>query len=652
MTITDPQRTAIRAPGNVLVLAGAGAGKTSTLVERCLYHVLHPQDPVSVEEMLIVTFTDASAAEVRKRLRERLESACGQPESDLTQQLEREIARLETAHISTLHSFCLHLVRQHFHELGLDPSLAVLRQEQAALLMGTAWDAIMEKHFQAATKDAERARELIEVYGAGEEEQIRALVFKLHDYAQTLPDPRQWFAQQVAAFQEITPRLWRTWLNQALIEWCEKWGPVLERLGENRFAVQFCARVKTAHAANASGLTALFADLASAIDPLPHGLARDRDAIQDFFDEAAFLHSLLVAEGAPDPLGEDWAWVRGQLETLLRLTEGFSVEYARLKRDHASLDFHDLEQFALELLLGKERKAPTPIALDCRRKFKLIFVDEYQDINAAQDAILRALAREGAEANRFLVGDVKQSIYRFRLADPAIFQAYHARWRENSPEGKVIPLSDNFRSAAPILDFVNALFSPLMRQELGGVAYDANAQLRPGKSDRPHPKDPCVEVCLRLTEKRESAEDDPEENATDAELEARMVARRLRQLRESGRHIWDPKQQRTRVAEWSDMAVLLRAPATRAEIYLKEFARAGLPLEAARGGLYDSAEVSDLLSLLQLLDNPLQDVPLLAVLRSPLVGLSLDELAYIRAEHRDGFFLGGPQQMARGSKGR
>jgi ATP-dependent helicase/nuclease subunit A len=638
MIITDSQREAIKASGNVLVLAGAGSGKTSTLVERCLHYLLHPQHPVSVEEMLIVTFTDAAAAEVRKRLRERLERARGNAEAAIALRLERETALLESAPISTLHSFCLRLVREHFEVLGLDPSVAVFREEQAAMFMEAALDVIMEKHFQAATKDAERVQELVEAYAGRDEGRIRAVVVKLHNYAQTLANPAEWFAQQIAPLQEGTPRLWREWLKEALIGWCGKWGPVLERLSENRFATQFCARVQAARAANPKEFGALLKDVSRAIDPVPHGLAGDRDVIQDFFDEAAFLESLLGTSAASDPLSEDWDWVRGHMQTLLRLTEEFSHEYSRLKREHASLDFHDLEQFALDLLMGQDRTATTPIALACRRKFKLVLVDEYQDINAAQDTILRAIARDGADANRFLVGDVKQSIYRFRLADPTIFQTYHERWRHSSGQGQVIPLSDNFRSAAPILDFVNALFSGLMRQEIGGVEYDSDARLRAGKSERPHGKDACVELHLRLTEKREPAEEEPEENATDTELEARMVARRLRELRESGHKIWDRQAIKKRAAEWRDMVVLLRSPAHRVDVYLKEFARTGVPLEAARGGLYDSSEVRDLLSLLQILDNPLQDVPLLAVLRSPLVAISLDELAWIRADHPDGLF--------------
>jgi ATP-dependent helicase/nuclease subunit A len=638
MIITDNQRRAIETSGNMLVMAGAGSGKTSTLVERCLHHVLHGERPVSLTEMLIVTFTEAAATEVRGRIAERLEGerANGDPVAAL--RLERQLALIESAHISTLHSFCLHLVREHFQELGLDPAMAVLREEQAAMFMQMTMDRVMERHFEGATKDAQRIYELIEAYAAGDEEKIRALVLRLHKYTQTLAKPAAWLSEQLAALQREQPTLWREWLNAALIDWCDDWTPTLERLTKNSFANQFLARVKAARGTGSKQFAALFADIAASINPVPKGYAPHRDEIADFFEEAAFLGTLLPQTGKPDPLAEDWDWVRRHVEALLRLTQEFAGEYARLKRDHASLDFHDLEQFALDLLTGKERTGLTPVALACRRKFKLIFVDEYQDINAAQDAILQALARENAEGNRFLVGDVKQSIYRFRLADPAIFQNYLAQWRRDSSQGRVIALSDNFRSPPALLDFVNAVFDSLMKKDLGGVEYDADARLRPGASDRPKPSKPSVEVHLRLTEKQQVIYDEEEENVTEAERDARLVAQRLRELHTSAHQIWDRNEKKMRAVAWSDMVVLLRSPRGRADTYSKEFSRAGIPLQSERGGLYDNAEVSDLLSLLQLLDNPLQDVPLLAVLRSPLVGLSLDDLALIRADVPRGLF--------------
>ncbi len=291
-----------------------------------------------------------------------------------------------------------------------------------------------------------------------------------------------------------------------------------------------------------------------------------------------------------------------------------------------------------------------------RQKIRFVFVDEYQDINAAQDKIIQALSRDqlgvppsgGTQSrppeggtpnmgNRFLVGDVKQSIYRFRLADPKIFRDYAQSWRGEN--GQVIPLTENFRSRESLLGFVNSVFELLMREEVGGVEYDAEARLQFGAPEQraalslarnPAPR---AELLLRFKGGRDDnpADDDSGDSELaeleEVEKEARLVAHRLRELVAQGHKIWDEEKRAERAVEWRDMAVLLRAPANKAEAYAKEFERAGVPLVVERGGFYDSTEIADLLSLLKLLDNPLQDVPAIAVLRSPLVGLSLDELA-------------------------
>ncbi len=325
---------------------------------------------------------------------------------------------------------------------------------------------------------------------------------------------------------------------------------------------------------------------------------------------------------------------------MLRLTQNFSARFAARKRDDGVLDFHDLEQFALKLLWDFAADQPTPAAGRWRRKIRFVFVDEYQDINAAQDKIIQALSRDGAEANRFLVGDVKQSIYRFRLADPKIFRDYAQNWRGEN--GQTVPLAENFRSRETLLNFVNSVFEPLMREEIGGVRYDAGARLQFGAPRRRAglgaAKDaaPRAELLLRLKKGRPDTDagdaPGPDELADlpDTEKEARLLARRLKQLEAGNHEIWDADKKCFRPAGWRDMAVLMRAPSGKAEIYAKEFQRAGVPLVVERGGFYDGGEIMDLLALLQLLDNPLQDVPAIAVLRSPLVGLSLDELAQVR----------------------
>ena len=333
--------------------------------------------------------------------------------------------------------------------------------------------------------------------------------------------------------------------------------------------------------------------------------------------------------------------MKPQVNALLRLAQQFTEQFSKAKRDKGVLDFHDLEQFALELLWDKKQKSPTHAAEQWRKQFELVLVDEYQDINAAQDAILKSFAREGEHANRFLVGDVKQSIYRFRLANPHIFLDHEERWK-TAPVSQVISLSDNFRSHEAILNFVNPLFAALMKKQVGGVTYDDAAKLgfgdRMGRTNLTVTADPGlrVELHLRITGEAEDEADSALEGLSDTEKEARLIARRLLDLKTESYPVW--KEGKQQPVQWNDMVILLRSPRNKAEAFAKEFGRMNIPLTTARGGFYETLEVTDVLNLLKLLDNPLQDLPLLAVLRSPLVGLSLDELAAVRVAQRNAPF--------------
>jgi ATP-dependent helicase/nuclease subunit A len=545
------------------------------------------------------------------------------------------LALLETAPISTLHSFCFQLVSQHFYQLGLDPKLAVLSSEESHVLARRTLDALLEEVYNS-DKPADLAiQRLIQAQGGDWDQPVRDLIGRLHRYAQTLRDPAAWFAAQTAGFQSQEPEQWRAWLMAELKNWRRSWLTLLQRQPADNENAARCAAVLARFEDNAA--RAQYAAALASINELdqtwPRPKARWRDPIKDFFEEAEFLFSVSAMENESDPLAEDWNIARSSMLALLEAARRFGEAFAQAKRNVGGLDFQDLEQFALRLLW--EGGGPSAIARQWRQKLRLIFVDEFQDINGAQEAIILALAREGAEANRFLVGDVKQSIYRFRLADPRIFVKYNTQWAAAGAGGRVLGLSDNFRSHEGILAFVNALFAPLMRQSIGGVDYDDAARLRSGISSHLshsfHP--PPVELLLRrLGESR----DEDEEGASDAEKEARLVGRRLAELRAANTPILDAGQ--TRPMTWSDMVILLRAPRHKTAAYAKEFSRLGIPLAAARGGFYDSAEARDLLAALQLLDNPLQDLPLLTVLRSPLAGLTAGELAAIRVAHPRGRF--------------
>jgi ATP-dependent helicase/nuclease subunit A len=650
-TLTAEQQLAVETDGDVLVVAGAGTGKTRTLVERCLTRIGHPEQPLALERMLVVTFTEAAAAELRKRIRTRLEAWLGERPGDpwLTEQL----ALLESARISTLHGFCLQLVRDHFHRLGIDPEVTVLSEEQAALVARESLDQLLRRQYRGEIGSAEALQQLVLDHGRGWDEPVRQMILRLHRHTRTLRDPSAWFEREQARLRQERPGHWHPWLASGFDQWRSEW---LEALAEIDSPPALTCRARLEQSSNATDREARVDTLRAILEvdrpeAWPKGQkGRLRPPLAPLFAEAAFLESLAETgeNEESDPLTQDWAWLREPMRVLLDLARRFGEDFSAAKRALGTLDFSDLEQFALELLWDRGNDRQTPLADLLRRQFDLVFVDEYQDINEAQDTILRAVSREGTAANRFLVGDVKQSIYRFRLADPRIFQAYMAAWNQAGDPRHVRHLADNFRSHEQILDFVNRLFSGLMQPAMGGVAYDPPQHLRFGAPERrpalrTRPNDPPrVELHLLTTHDASTADSDQDPDATDsqpqAEREAEVIGRRLHRLHADGFPVWDSTEERTRAVRWQDMAILLRSPGGRAEAYAKVFERLRIPLQLARGGFFESTEITDLLCLLQVLDNPLQDLPLLTVLRAPWVALTPDQLANVRLSSRTSYY--------------
>jgi ATP-dependent helicase/nuclease subunit A len=639
MSFTEAQQRAIDAKGNTLVMAGAGTGKTKTLTARCMRFLLEAD--VTLDQILMVTFTEAAAAEMRRRIRQQLEEEL---EKDPTNsRLNEQVVLLDSAHICTLHSFCLKLIREHFYELALDPQLAVLAEQQSKLLAAETLDEIFAHHYAGGSEDSPAVLNLIQLQPRAKEQPLRELILELHEYTQTRPDPEKWFQGQLELFSQEKPEQWQCWLLEGLKDWAELSLPLLKNQDAENIVAHACARLlenlpqKLTREAAAQTVQ-LIHEQDEAWPPRKKTVFRK--PLESFFKDAGFLHTLLHVDKT-DPLAEDWEWVRSHMLTLLKLALEFEHAFSAVKRDSAAVDFHDLEQFSLRLLWDGKTNSPTVLAQEWRSRLKLVFVDEYQDINEAQDRILTALGSDGEKANRFLVGDVKQSIYRFRQAAPHIFQGYAERWRRQGGEGTTIPLSHNFRSHQAVLNFINPLFRELMRQEVGGVEFDKDAELQFGNPegraayciDDQNPG-PRVEVHLRLKERGTSSGDENLDDLSDSEREARIVAERIQSLVGSGTLLWDQEEGCHRPVSYADIVILMRSPRSKVESYAKEFARLNLPLQASRSGFFESIEVHDMLNLLQLLDNPLQDIPAIAVLRSPLVGLSINELAEIRMAKR------------------
>ncbi len=664
---TPQQQAAITATGGVLLSAGAGTGKTATLIARCLRLIL--EEGVNVDELLVVTFTNAAAEEMKQRLREALQARlAGQPEDA---RLRQQVLLLEGAHISTIHSFCFELLRAHFAELQLDPGVVVLEESITRPLEKT-----IARQVVLHAIDQPAVRQLAQLYCRDSGEQLAEQIRKVYQFYVKQPQAETCLANERQRWEQTTPEDWQAQREEIIKAWLLEWQKpaawqipqILEALpsvkgygGQSPTAAglrrieeqlpEFGRQLAALSEASSFDEAAAAFDLArqlSGSDFWVRGTGNKRGLLKPFFEEAAELAAWLPSADG-DPLQVDWERVRQPMQTLLELTQDFAREFSEAKRALGGVDFSDLEQLALQLL---EKEAP--IAAAWRQRFKHVLVDECQDINAAQDALLQRLSRRGDQTNLFMVGDVKQSIYRFRLAAPELFQGYTRDW-QNQPHHQVLALNENFRSRAALLDFVNDLFHSLLASGWGGMSYGEDDRLHFGQpeGDRSplahHPPEGCgpehawadadcrvelhlVQPAAEGGEEKEGADsgDDDWGDLLALEQEARVVAGRLRELMDGRHQVWDKRERRFREMRWSDVGLLLRAVRGRAGAFLREFRRQHIPLVAEQGDFLDTLEAQDLIALLRVLDNPRQDIPLFALLRSPLVGLSLDEMVAVR----------------------
>lgn len=686
MSWTDRQRRAIDAVGrDILVSAGAGSGKTAVLAERCAHLVSEADPRCDVDRLLVVTFTEAAAEEMRARigraLRERMKHGRG------GHRLREQLARLDLASVSTLHAFCLRTLRRHFAAAELDPAATVLDAADAVTLRDETLRTLFDDLTVADTEKARAFDEFRHQYGHGQDERIRELVLSVSEFLGSLPDPEAWRRRVLARY--VSPAAGR--LSD---EWREARREMLvDLLEEPHYALE-CVRQQFATAPAAKAWVAYADELATVIEAWLAKLGRGGPAeVENVCAEmAAFkpnraptrskeikalpAEELACFDSASEAVGaargslkkviasearyseQDWAEglarVAPHVAHLLWLAEKFDERYTAAKAALRVLDFPDLERRMLRLL----RESPET-ARRLRDQFEHILVDEYQDINPIQDELLRLISRDAdphRPGNLFRVGDVKQSIYRFRLAEPELFVRIHDAFRDepSGREGLRVALPDNFRSQPGVLEVTNRIMARLMTRDLGGVPYDDDARLRPGvQPDAPVAEWPAME--LHLLERMPSARiesdegedadpgDEPAADRVELELierEAVIIGERLLQRRREQPEL-----------RWSDVAILMRSPKAQAGQAARVLGRMGIPAVADRsGGLFESREVCDVLALLAILDNAQQDIPLAAILRSslcaapasggvPSLPLSDAELAAIRIEQPRGPFF-------------
>lgn len=680
-TWTNEQLEAIRTGGmGLLVSAAAGSGKTSVLSERCAHLVCSADDRCHVNQLLVVTFTEAAAAEMKTRIEQAIRArAAGSDDPHLLRQLKV----VEHAQVSTLHSFCQRLIRQHFHKVDLDPDFVILDGDEALLLR----DDVVRQLFADRYESAQPAfQAFIDAYGAGQDDQLMQQVVRTHELLCSLVQPEQWLAtarSQIAQAAELPLEqsdLGKTFLvtiRQRLRGVVDEAAAAIGEMPAT--AGKYVDYLNTLGGIAENWLTTLESNgydaMAEAVrslekfPPLPtvkgEGAAKVLvQRVQGMLKDDALRHNLRYSS-------DDWrktmAAIQPHADVFLSLVEDFGEQYRQAKRAARGIDFSDLERIALDLLCeDRATLRPSDVARSCHRAYRHVLVDEYQDINEVQDAILRLTSTECLDgqcvSNLFCVGDVKQSIYRFRLAEPMRFLDRETRYRDAAAKEsvRVIDLTSNFRSRKPLLDAINAVFKRLMSAEAAEIEYDARHRLASGMAypDATPTAFAGAPIELHLlpppsqggaaASTEEEADDDESPFETDeldrTDREALLVVHRIRELMgQTGQPRRTIAQRQgnafiERPIEYGDIVLLLRSLKNKADQFAAALRGYGIPVHTDGGaGFFQAVEVQDMLSLLRILDNQQQDLPLAVVLRSPitLTPDPDDALARIRLAYND-----------------
>jgi len=670
---TPEQQKAIELHGcNILVSAAAGSGKTAVLAERIIRMVCDEEKPVDIDRLLVVTFTNAAAAEMRERIAAGIAKRLSEhPESE---HLQKQATLLHNAQITTIDSFCLFLLRNHFNEIGLDPAFRIADEGEVRLMQQEVLKELFEDSYASG---GERFRSCVEYFcPGGKESVLEQHILNLSRYADSFPWPEQWLAERKEDYsadsvEELCGSSCAVYLMEHLhrmVEGCvEKlsrvralceapdgpymYGELVEGEVEQLKALLGCDSLEE-YGRRLSGV--MFGRLPSkkdeSVSPSLRELAKNlraevKDSVQQL-KEGFFATplELAVRQGAA---------CREPVSTLIDLVCEFNRRMKEKKQEKKTIDFSDLEHYALDILLertegglsitGDEESEiqredvagekpdslvrSRAVALEYREHFVEILIDEYQDSNLVQEYLLTAVSgEEDGHFNRFMVGDVKQSIYKFRLARPELFLEKYNFYRE---EGNCqrIDLAKNFRSRGSVVEAVNDVFGRLMSKEVGGILYDERAALYPGAV---YPECEAGECELLLIEKPEK-----EDQIGAKEAEAFAIARKIKELRENFR-VLDKESGNLRAAKYSDMVILLRTNSGWDEEFKAVLEKEGIPTYiTSKTGYFAATEVQELLQLLRVLDNPCQDIPLFGVMKSIFGGFSEEEIAEIRSCDKD-----------------
>ncbi len=667
---TDRQRQVIESRGtNLLVSAAAGSGKTAVLVERIIRMITEGEHPLDIDQLLVMTFTNAAAAEMRERIGAAIEARLlKEPDNE---HLQIQSALIHHAQITTIDSFCLNVIREHFNLLDLDPSFRIGDEGELMLLRQDVMAELLEEAYSGW---GERFERFVDTFGQGKSDAgMEEYILKVYQFSQSNPYPDQWIAacrRELENREHFEDTRWMQFLLKdaglQLRELTEQMEESLSLCQEDEYLQAYVPMLendirKLQAAAAAEGFEDFYQRLTSiSWDRLATVRSKEADlerkayvtGCRDRMKKAVAKMQELYCYAPPEELIQDMEGTGEAVAVLLDLAEAFDKRFQEKKQERNLVDFNDLEHQALKVLIRPEEGKPvyTEAADELSRQFAEVLVDEYQDSNLVQEALLHAVSRERfGQNNIFMVGDVKQSIYKFRLARPELFlekQETYEPYDEGEGNAKKIELHQNFRSRPEVLSGVNDVFFQIMTENLGNIRYTDEAALHPG-AEYAKPSEEAADGHflagipeLLAADTGAGALDRLDEEAADftaREMEAKMIVSRIRKMTDPscGMLVWDKRAGGYRPAQYRDIVILLRSTAGWMESLMEVLMNEGIPAYAeSRTGYFNTLEVETVLSFLAVIDNPMQDIPLAASLKSWIGGVTDEELARLMAWYR------------------
>ncbi len=660
MDWTKEQQQAIyRKDSNILVAAAAGSGKTAVLVERIINKILN--ENIDIDKILVVTFTNAAASEMRERILSAIYKKIDESENEEEQKnLERQILLINKASICTIDSFCLDIVRNNFFEIDISPNFRIGDTPEIELLKQEVLEELFEEKYE---KKDEKFQKLIKTYTSYRDDTpLKELILKIYGYISSNPYPEKWLTEQIEKFNienteiDFSKTIWGNVLLKEIEEELIDDIAILENEARKlSFESELVLFQKTIEN-DVVELKTMLANLdnwdksytisnsiefitwpRNKVESILKEEAKDvRDNVKKKFKAKAEKVFVSNSEEAIKDIKDMYETLKNLQELIL----DFEEKFIKKKKERNVLDFSDIEHLALKILIKENEDGThtrTDVAKRYQKNFQEIAIDEYQDSNLIQEYILISVSNE---KNIFMVGDVKQSIYRFRQAMPELFiEKYKTYSLEKANEkGLKIQLFRNFRSRENVLDFTNLIFEKLMSEELGEIDYNMDEYLNLGANWNERKIVNEIDIIdlkksenIETEEEKEENDEEEQINIEDTELEAKFVAQKIKQLVESNFQIYDLKLKKERNIKYKDIVILLRSTKGKAPIFENELMNLNIPVYSDMSSVYlDSIEIQTILSLLKIIDNPMQDIPLVMVLRSSIGKFTDNELLEIR----------------------